>query len=42
MNENKISIFQHIPKTAGSTLRNIIKRNYKTDEICIANRKEMI
>jgi hypothetical protein len=42
MNENKILIFQHIPKTAGSTLRSILKKHYKSDEICIANRDEMI
>lgn len=42
MNENKVSIFQHIPKTAGSTLRSILKKHYNSDEICIANRDEMI
>ena len=42
MNENKILIFQHIPKTAGSTLRSILKKHYNSDEICIANRDEMI
>jgi hypothetical protein len=42
MNENKISIFQHIPKTAGSTLRSILIKNYDSGEVCVANREEMI
>jgi hypothetical protein len=42
MNENKIAIFVHIPKTAGSTLRSILKKQYDSPEICFGNKEEMI
>ncbi|MDQ0200223.1 sulfotransferase family 2 domain-containing protein [Neobacillus ginsengisoli] len=42
MNENKIYIFQHIPKTAGSTLQSILKKQYDSEELYIANRGEMM
>ncbi|WP_180954437.1 sulfotransferase family 2 domain-containing protein [Bacillus sp. V5-8f] len=42
MNEKKVAIFLHIPKSAGSTLRSILKKNYDSQELRIGNREEMI
>ncbi|MFC3886616.1 sulfotransferase family 2 domain-containing protein [Bacillus songklensis] len=42
MNKKKIAIFVHIPKTAGSTLRSILKKQYDSNEICFGNKEEMI
>lgn len=33
-------IFMHIPKTAGRTLRAIIRRQYRPEEVCTTNRQE--
>ncbi|MBD1381913.1 sulfotransferase family 2 domain-containing protein [Metabacillus arenae] len=41
MLEEKVAIFVHIPKTAGSTLRRILKKQYDPSEICFANKEEM-
>lgn len=42
MNDTNIPIFVHIPKTAGSTLRSILRKQYSVDEICFGNNEEMI
>ncbi len=41
MNEKKIPIFVHIPKTAGSTVRSILRKQYDENEICFGNNEEV-
>ncbi|MGG3888361.1 sulfotransferase family 2 domain-containing protein [Metabacillus fastidiosus] len=41
MSEKRIPIFVHIPKTAGSTLRSILKNQYDPNVICFGNQQEM-